>query len=179
MTDLKSLLNRMKVSRDVSEVKSIYKRLAFTFHPDRTGTDTNEIMQEINALFHDCLQGLSGRVYTRDGGKAWTYTYNKDKEDYFINVLKELIKIDGITVEICGFWLWLHGSTYENKEKIKQIAKDNSMTSGFSRNKKLWYLHPGKYKRYSKEGSWTLDKIRRSYGSQYYNPDNDSNVKAS
>jgi hypothetical protein len=95
----------------VTEIKSLYRRLAMANHPDRGG-DTR-VMQEINAQYHAALEGKH-ESHERDAeGDQHTYYYNRAQEQAVIDKLAELLKLNlpGCEVWLIGKWLWVKGET--------------------------------------------------------------------
>jgi hypothetical protein len=69
-----------------------------------------------------------------------------------------VIGLAGITIEVCGAWVWLTGNTKPHKDTLK--------AAGFwwAHKKAAWYFRPSDYKSRNKS-DWDLDKIRDTYGS--------------
>ena len=57
----------------------------------------------------------------RDAGqRTETYTrHTTETAEEFRTIIELLLKLDGITVELCGSWLWLSGETKQHKDALK------------------------------------------------------------
>lgn len=138
------------------ELKEQYRKLAMQHHPDRGGILENmqEINNEYDALFprlKDVHKSAKGEVYT-----AKTPTTEAPEE--FRHIIDALFKMENITIELCGSWLWITGNTKPHAEKLK------SMKFKWAPKKSAWYFHHGAYRKRSKD-TVSLDKIREMYGS--------------
>ncbi len=132
-------------------IKVHYRKLAMQFHPD-TGGDT-ETMQEINNAYHQVLQMLDKKVFNER-----IYKYDFIREEAIVNKIKLVITLEGITVEICGVWLWVTGETYPHRKYLKECGFK------YSGKKQAWYFHNMQY--YYKRGeSWSMNTIRNVWGS--------------
>ena len=79
----------------------------------------------------------------------------------YMDVIAALVKIPGITVEICGKWLWVSGDTKPVKDQIKAAGLR------FSGSKKMWYWRPATEngaRHY--RGNKSMGYIRGKYGSR-------------
>lgn len=80
--------------------------------------------------------------------------------DKITETMNALESIEGVSVELCGTWLWIDGSTYEVKERLKKLG------CKWSRNKKRWYWHDPENKGWS-NGKAHMSDIRLKYGSAW------------
>ena len=136
----------------LDELKREYRRLALENHPDRGGN--TKTMMKINAEYearHEALQA------------AYNATVEPEKQKHetaseYINIIEKLMKIKGITVELCGSWLWISGDTRNVREALKAAGCKWAAKKG------MWYWHPGDYRRMGK-GTYTMGYIRAKYGS--------------
>lgn len=140
---------------EIGDIKKQYKTLAFKFHPDITGRDTNKEMQEIIAEYEKVLKEL---------GKVKNKNYQLDNE--YINIIDALIKLkmENVTIEICGWFIYVHGNTkpYKNalgKEGLKLL---------WNGKKQAWYYKPSWYQKRNRK-AWSMEKIRDVYGSEKVN----------
>jgi len=78
--------------------------------------------------------------------------------------IEKVIHLDGITLELVGYWLWAMGNTYP----VRATLKDADFM--FASKKLAWYFRTAEYK-VSKGGKKTLDEIRNKYGSEILNED--------
>ena len=95
--------------------------------------------------------------------KGSTYTDERqeapdDVTSNFIEIIEQLIKMDGLTIEICGSFIWCGGNTRAHKEQLK------AMGFRWASRKKLWFLAPDGWKKQGRE--WSMDRIRDRHGSE-------------
>jgi hypothetical protein len=157
--------NYFKDCHSIEQIKKRYRELAQKFHPDHNReTDTNKIMAEINLQYEQ----QKGRKFTSTNHETnKEYTQEFDPFDGYRELIDALLKIPGITIELCGTWLWVTGVKKEDKEK-QAILKELKFT--YSGKKIAWYWKPGdkKYRKKSKK-ELNLDEIRNLYGSEKVN----------
>ena len=139
--------------KTLDELKAEYKRLAKIHHPDCGGDDAT--MARINAEY-DRLSAILPKLNAQ--GEAYQ---PKEREcpAAFRAAVMAVITLQGVTVELCGSWIWCTGNTREHKDVFKAAGYR------FSGNKCAWYWHEDGY---SRRGSkrYSLDEIRSMYGSQ-------------
>ncbi len=146
----------------IEDLKTLYKKLAFQNHPDRGGDE--EVMKAINNEYEKAFQRLKN-VHKNAEGE----TYEKSAEngttetpESYINIINELISMDGVIIEIVGTFIWLTGNTIQYKDRIKSLG------FRWSKNKIAWYMPPEGYHKFGKK-SYGLDQIREMYGSKVVN----------
>lgn len=133
--------------KTIEELKKEYKRLALLNHPDRGGNE--ETMKEINIEYDMMLERLKNTA--NEDVNEFEYAEN------FKDIIDKLIKCNGLTIEICGSWLWVSGETYNNRKVLSEL--------GFIwRSKKQMWSLGDKSNKHHKE--WSMDMIRGTYGSQ-------------
>lgn len=133
----------------LDEIKRRYKVLAMQFHPDRGG-DT-AVMQFINTEYESLTKYR--RFGFQDQNEAEQKSYMK-----FPEIINQIIGFVGITIELCGNWIWVSGNTFRYKEQLKKAG------FFYSPNKQTWYWRPDTIK--SKVTKcMSMDYIRHRYGS--------------
>lgn len=144
----------------IEEAKKQYYRLCMRWHPDRPNGDL-EAMKAVNAEFdylkkhnYNIHESVSGDVYT-----DWTQDTPDDVTDMFVEIIEQLIRMDGLEIEVCGSWLWVGGNTREHKDGLK------AMGMKWAPKKRRWYKAPRDWKR-KHHGELTMDEIRNRFGSQ-------------
>lgn len=145
-------------------LKKAYRQLAFKYHPDRGGSET--IMKEINAeyvIIFEALKKTAERQAAEDSDKKnnqQNYTERFDLDDGFREMIDKVIGLDGIVIEIIGYWIWITGETKRNKEALR--------VAGFrySGQKAAWYWRPEGLQYRSGHTLKDLNSVRDKYGSQ-------------
>ena len=126
----------------LEELRREYRRLCRIHHPDMGGDTAT--MQKINYEYD--------RRYAEFSSEATS-------SDKFKKIIERLVKFDGISIEICGTWIWVAGSTYP-------IRKDlNSLGFKWHKKKSRWYWHDGEDMCHHSGSSTTMERIRQKYGS--------------
>lgn len=153
-----------KYFKDVNtleELRKQYKELLKTYHPDNGGSVSE--MQNINAEYdqlfkvlkdwHDTNQTSSDKGKENYDNMKYDFTEDKKLRD----MLNRIIGFEGITIEVCGSWIWAFDS-YNCRKELKE------MEFKFAGKKKAWYWHSETFR---KRGHRVLsmDDIRSYYGS--------------
>lgn len=111
------------------------------------------MMKIINAAY-EMLKNLDlEEIKHTDQENAYNYA------DVLEEVIREVLKMHGVIIEICGNWIWLAGETRQYKEQIKTLG------CLWASKKKQWYFRPAEHKS-SRHKAWDMDKIRSHYGSE-------------
>lgn len=156
----------------IEELKKAYFKAALENHPDHGGDV--EIMKMINNEYAELQKKLKDvhKAY----GKEETYTATektKEVPEDFINIVHELLKMQGLEIELCGRWLWIGGSTKEHKDALKALG------CKWSSKKKMWSWHyPEDSKKKFKGKAWDMNKVRNEYGSMTFEKDNNLQLGA-
>ena len=150
---------------NMEQLKKAYFRLAMIHHPDRGGNlrdmqQLNDEYTELSKRFesgnNSSAGGDTGDTNTNSRG-SWGYQEGETAQE-FIRIINELLKLDGIKIEICGCWIWITGDTYTNRDALKALG------CKWCRKKQAWSWHPvGAAPKSHK--TWDMDKIRSTYGS--------------
>lgn len=140
----------------LDELKAAYRKLAMQYHPDRGGSV--EIMQQINDEHDKLFEELKARHNeTHDAQHQTTETPAE-----FRTILDLLFRLDGLTIELCGSWLWISGQTYSHKAELKAAG------CRWSNGKKLWYWRHEEASRPWHRGTASMNEIRSKYGSTVF-----------
>ena len=159
----------------IEEVKAQYRKLAMAHHPDKGGAECD--MKEINLEYEELFKCLKDtHRSTREGGPA-TYqaeTPTAETPEDFINIVDQLFRLDGLTVELCGRWLWISGETLRHKESLRKMG------CKWSRGKQKWSWHFPEDSAMSYKGKkpWSMERIRLQFGSDELKPGERGAVKA-
>lgn len=138
----------LSVSGDLTPklIKAAYVAACKKYHPDINPAGA-EMMKVINAAY-DVLRDHSGTI--KDEQSEYGELFN--------NALNSIMPLDGLSIEICGVWIWVTGDTRKHKDALKQ--------AGFkwASKKKAWHFRPEQFRSHSR-GNTSLENIRAKYGS--------------
>ena len=143
----------------LEELKRQFKQLAIKHHPDKGGNSTD--MQEINAEYDILFERLKNTHQNAEGKTYNTNTCSGTPDD-FKDLINNLIRLDGIRIEIIGSWVWVTGNTYAYKEEFKKMGFK------WSKSKIAWFYHRDGYRKTTPR-TYSLDEIRDLYGSETIN----------
>ena len=139
----------------LEELKKQYRELALKHHPDCGGS--NEAMKCVNGEYDELFEVLKNVRRNKDGEKYTASNGTTETADQFKNIIDELMKMDGIIIEVIGCFVWVTGNTKPYKTKLKELKF-------LWHSKKIaWYLKPEDYKNRSR-GDYDLEEIRVMYG---------------
>ena len=138
--------------KSLEELKKEYKKLAMMYHPDRPTGDLR-IMQEVNAEYEIMFNILKERQEAKED------KINNECASDFMEIIDQLINCQGITIEICGSWVWVGGDT----KPYKDLLGKNGLGFAWRSKKQMWSL--GEFTG-RKHKEWSMDRIRDTYGSQ-------------
>jgi len=139
----------------LEQLKKAYRKLAFKHHPDNGGNE--EEMKTVNSQYAKLFEILKN-IHVNAQGEKYTKETNETPEQ-FISIINELIRFEGILIEIIGSFIWVSGNTKPYKEQLKEMGFK------WSSNKTSWYLAPEGYKRRNRQ-TYSMEEIRNMYGSQ-------------
>lgn len=142
----------------LDELKKAYRAAAMQNHPDRGGDTAT--MQRINAEYSARFEELKRRQNAAAAADTTGRTKaTTESAGDFIAIIAELLKLDGITVELCGRWLWIGGDTKQHRERLKAIG------CRWCNTKKLWSWHFAEDGETWSRGRRSMEQIRQKYGS--------------
>lgn len=135
-------------SVDFDTVKKAYRTSCMKYHPDRNPAGT-EMMKLINNAY-DALQD-----YVPIGDFENEAEVN-NLSDELNSALNAVIGL-GLTIEICGSWIWVSGDTRPHRAVLKE--------SGYrwAPKKLMWSFCGGE--RTTSRGKFSMDDIRTRHGS--------------
>ena len=140
------------------DLKKEYKIQAKLLHPDCGGN--KDMFQWMQAEFEEAWKRLKNIHVNADGKKYEKATAETAGE--YMSLINTLIHMVGVQTEICGSWIWCSGNTKAYKDVFKELQ------FRFSRNKAAWYYHREPYRRWGNNKVYSLDDIRKLYGSEKY-----------
>ena len=144
---------------NLSELRKQYKELLKIHHPDNGGNVAD--MQEINAEYDGLFKMLKDKHDSnstdnnRESFDNMQYDFAED--EMLREMLNKIIGFHGITLEVCGNWLWAFDS-YKDRKELKKLG------FRYAKNKKAWYWHSEAFRKKSRK-SLSMDDIRSYYGS--------------
>lgn len=153
----------------IEELKKQYRNLAMKHHPDIGGSESD--MKEINAEYDNLFERLKNIHQTAEGKTYTAKESTTESPEEFREIVEKLICLDGITIELCGSWLWVTGNTIKHKETLKELK------FRWSKSKLAWYYHREEYSKFSKK-KFSLDEIRSLYGSETITGTKDGRLKS-
>ena len=116
-------------------------------------------------VYEQALQGKSGERFTNNARQEYTYTYHETAERATMQKLYDLItaKMDGVTIEMIGTWIWVSGNT----RRYKDLLGKNGLGLRFSGKRKMWYFTTTRKRggRYSRK---SMDDLRNKYGARTF-----------
>jgi len=139
----------------LEELKSLYRKLAMQYHPDRGGSD--ESMKAVNNEYDELFSKLKDIHKTKDGTTYTAKQTTTETADQFKDLITDLMKMDDIVIEIIGCFVWVTGNTKVHKENLKALK------FRWHSKKYAWYLKPEDY-RHKSHREYELDEIREMYG---------------
>jgi len=153
-----SIMTYFNNPQTLEELKKQYRSLAHNHHPDAGGS--TQAMQAINAEYTALFAKLKD-IHMNAEGETYHKTTNEVPEE-FINIISRLIRMEGITIEIIGSFIWVTGDTRQHKEQLKVLRFK------WHSKKACWYLAPEDYRKRNKK-QYDMDELRDMYGSRDIN----------
>lgn len=148
---------------NLNELRTAYKKFVIMHHPDNGGLE--ETIKEINAeydtLFHKIKYGYEHSDDYKNVTNRQKQTYDSVKDQKIREMVVNLSRFQGLTIELCGMWLWISGDTKKYKEELKSLGLH------YASHKKCWYIHWDDYVKHGKEPS-SMSYIRSKYGSTVF-----------
>lgn len=155
MTKIKYL----KEAKTLQELKKLYFTLAKKLHPDHGGS--TESMQQLNNEYDYLKTILPNEEQTADNSDKKTYKETSFSMDAFKDILSDLLRYNGITIEVIGSWLWIYGNgTYAIKDEILK-AKYGCK---WSKPQKKWYWFSGITEQVWRPKGGFLQQAKNKYG---------------
>lgn len=157
-----------KNANTLEELRKQYKELLKIHHPDNGGNVSD--MQEINAEYDRLFKILKDRheksTDNKEGNAKTDFNnmkYDFTEDQKLREMLNKVIGFHGITVEICGNWIWCFDS-YGYRKELKELG------FRYAHNKKAWYYHTEAFRKKSHK-KLSMEDIRNYYGSTEIQPE--------
>lgn len=104
--------------RTLEELKKSYHRLCLKLHPDVGGSD--EEMKILNAEYEELFERVKN-IHVNKVGETYEKETQETPEE-FQWLIAELLKLDGIEIEIIGCFIWITGDTKPHRERLKALG---------------------------------------------------------
>jgi len=130
-----------------AEIKKAYRLASSKYHPDRNPAGL-EMMKLVNAAW----AALSDYVPGNDKVEAEAPDLGEE-----LNAALNAIHGLGLTIEICGSWIWVSGETKPHKDILKAAGYR------WAPKKLMWSFCGGE--RTTSRGKFSMDDIRSRHGS--------------
>lgn len=140
--------------KTLDDVKQAYKQWARKLHPDAPG-GSERAMKDLNNEYDAAVERLS-RVNAADNNQTANNTAATMAA--YKAVIMALIRLNGITIELCGSRLWISGNTRAHKDTLKAAG------CMWAAKKGMWFWRPSGAATHSRHNT-PMDKIRYKYGS--------------
>lgn len=146
----------------VQEIKSLFRELAFKYHPDHGGDE--ETMKQLNNEYQAALKGCNGqKSYSKDEKgqeREHTYKYDESLEQETIDFINKFLELNlELQADIIGSWVWITGDTKPHKEALKELG------CRWHSARMCWYYRPESQKGYRGSGG-SLEELASKYGCQ-------------
>ncbi len=161
------MTNYFAQCQTTNEARNLYRQLCHAHHPDLHPENANatQEMQDINAQYDAfCQATRPEEMRQRAKQHQWRDPTESDFGEAFAQdvrvreAIERIIRLEGISIEVCGVWVWVSGDTKPVKDQLKQAHYQ------WSPKKAMWYF-AGKPASPWAKGDWTIDDIRNEYGS--------------
>lgn len=148
----------------LEELRKQYRDLLKKHHPDNRNGST-EATQQINAEYDRLFKILKGMHNSKSDANTDSNTktdcnsmkYDFSEDAKLREMLSKIISFDGITIEVCGAWIWAFDS-YNYRKELKELG------FRYAKNKKAWHWHSEAFRKRSHK-TLSMDDIRNYYGS--------------
>lgn len=151
----------LKAGVSFDEIKAAYRAACSKYHPDRNPAGL-EMMKLVNGAWQSLSDYVQGDSVNADESES-------NFGDELNAALNAVIGL-GLTIEICGSWIWVSGDTRPHKEILKAAGYR------WAPKKLMWSFASGE--RTSSRGKFSMDDIRLRHGSVTVKPVNRVRIAA-
>jgi len=146
----------------MAQLRLHFHRLCLAMHPDKHHDDDQEkwtdLFKQMYAEYENYLKVFIPQANQAEKNKGSKQTYNFDAESEIGKAIEKMMHFAGLTLEICGSWIWISGNTYKWKSELK------AMNCKWQHTKGLWYFAGYEWKP-RRAKIMDMDHIRTRYGS--------------
>jgi len=142
----------LSAAADQEAIKTAYRKACIKYHPDRNPAGL-EMMKAVNVAYQFLVD-----VAYNGAERPIDDDVNSNFGDALNAAINAVFDLAGVSIEVCGAWVWLTGETRQHKDAIKAAGY------WWACKKTAWYFRPPDHKS-SNRGNWDLEKIRDTYGS--------------
>lgn len=143
----------------LDELRKLYRKLVVKHHPDNGGSE--ETIKEINSEYEILFKKLKRNFEHTD---TYGHATDKQKQSYdwqkdvlIRNMVMQLSKFKGITIEIIGVWIWV-SNCYAYRKELKELS------FRWASQKQMWYIHFDDFHKFNSKPA-PMSYIRQRYGS--------------
>lgn len=155
----------------LEELRKQYKELLKIHHPDNGGNVAQ--MQEINVEYDKLFKLLKNKhdstATNNDKTSYDNMKYDFTEDALLREMLNKIIGFSGITIEVCGSWIWAFDS-FKYRKELKEMGFK------YASKKKAWYWHSESFRKKSHK-VLSMDDIRNYYGSTEVQTDGTKRLK--
>lgn len=156
--------------QSLDELRKLYRKLVIRYHPDNGNLEEaiKEINSEYDILFKRLRNDFEHKDTYKDATDKQKQAYNWQKDQQIREMILQLARFEGITVEIVGVWIWV-SDCYQYRKELKELGFH------WAREKKRWYIHFDDYYKFGSKPA-SMSYIRNKYGSveiRYKTEDNE------
>jgi len=166
--------------KDLSELKTSFKRFSKLLHPDVNKDLPDVYFKDMSNDYDEYYIPLK-KEHMKENAKKYNNTnFSEDNikeddlnDDRFKKAIIDLLKKEGIKIELKGVWLWVSGDTKEIKEELKLLGFQWGKTA------RAWFMSDSKnFKKSKNRRGWSQEKTTSVYGSKVIKDDTNKKSKS-
>lgn len=143
----------------LDNLRKEYRRLVIKHHPDNGGSEDaiKEINSEYDFLFKRLKDDFEHQNTYKNATEKQKQQYDWQKDKQIRDMVMQLSRFKGITIEIVGVWIWV-SNCYEYRKELKALGFH------WAHKKQMWCIHFDDFYKRSPY-SVPMSHIRAMYGS--------------